>query len=47
MGEVVACLVVGFVLGLVVGGAGAYDKGFKAGMSWALTRYGFSNGGQQ
>lgn len=39
MGEIVAVLAVGFALGAVVSGAIAYDQGFKAGLSWGLTRW--------
>lgn len=39
MGEVVACLAIGFVLGAIIGGSMAYDKGFKAGMSWAMNKW--------
>ena len=39
MGEVLACIAVGFVLGYLIGGAMAFDKGFKAGMSWAMNKW--------
>ena len=35
MTETIAIAVICFVIGYIIGGAGAYDKGWKAGMNWA------------
>lgn len=35
MGEAIAMAVVGLAIGMLIGGAIAYEKGFQAGVSWA------------
>lgn len=35
MAEMFAIAVLGWVFGLIVGGAMAYDKGFSAGVNWS------------
>jgi hypothetical protein len=37
MPEIIGAIAVGFAIGVLVGGVMAYEKGWKAGYSWAMT----------
>lgn len=37
MAEIIGAIVIGFAVGLLVGGVMAYDKGWKAGSAWVRT----------
>jgi hypothetical protein len=39
MGEVIGLLAVGAAFGALVGTAFAWDRGFQAGVSWAMHHY--------
>lgn len=40
MAEIIGAMSVGFAIGLLVGGVTAYNKGWRAGINWAMANFG-------